>query len=395
MIKNIIFDLGGVVLKGEPIDLLDSLSLKSLEYNKLRLFFENWEKLDLGEISLLDKYNECNFSRDIDYKYKDILLNHFEKRDVNLELLKLINILKNKGYKIFVLSDNIKELEAYFINNALFKSFDEWIVSCDYHATKKDGTLFNLLFDKYELNPKECYFVDNNPRNIEVAKSFGLNAYLFNENDDIEKIYDDLNRYDIIQLERWDCMTLEELYEILMGDEPSTRLIENEEGLFKLIPELKVCKGFNQNNKWHVYDVYEHTLHVVDYVPNDLILRLAALFHDIGKTMVYQEDENNVGHFYDHWKASQIIFDKFANQHGVDDETKNSVSNLIYYHDINLSEFDNDSLGYIYSLLKEDGVKKLYQLKRADLLAQNPKYHNVLDEYDKEEGRILSRYKGE
>ena len=81
-----------------------------------------------------------------------------------------------------------------------------------------------------------------------------------------------------------------ELFKILLSDKPSDRIKNNEKEIFEFIPELKDCKGFNQNNDWHVYDVYEHILHVVDYVEEDLILRLTALFHDIGKPLSYTED---------------------------------------------------------------------------------------------------------
>ena len=74
-------------------------------------------------------------------------------------------------------------------------------------------------------------------------------------------------------------MDVNKLYEILMDDKPSILIKENEDYFFSLIPELKVCKGFNQNNPWHIYDVYEHILHVVDETPKDLSLRLVALFH--------------------------------------------------------------------------------------------------------------------
>ena len=92
-------------------------------------------------------------------------------------------------------------------------------------------------------------------------------------------------------------MSINGLFSILLSEKPSILIKQNEEDIFKLIPELKRCKGFNQNNPWHPYDVYEHILHVVDNVDNDLILRLIALFHDIGKPEVYKEDEQGIGNF--------------------------------------------------------------------------------------------------
>ena len=102
------------------------------------------------------------------------------------------------------------------------------------------------------------------------------------------------------------------LFEILTLPKPSIFIREFEEEIFDLIPELEKSKGFKQNNDWHIYDVYNHTLNVVDNVPSDLNLRLAALFHDIGKPDTYTEDENGVGHFYGHWDKSKEKFLKFA-----------------------------------------------------------------------------------
>ena len=132
------------------------------------------------------------------------------------------------------------------------------------------------------------------------------------------------------------------LKQILLQDKPSDYIRENSDKIFEMIPELKLCKGFNQNNIWHVYDVFEHILHVVDGVPKDLVLRMSALFHDVGKPFVYTEDENKVGHFYFHWNKSNDIFLSFASKYNLEDSFKNMVSNLILYHDINVDKLNND-----------------------------------------------------
>ena len=184
-------------------------------------------------------------------------------------------------------------------------------------------------------------------------------------------------------------MTIEELYTILLSEKPSIILKTNEEELFKLIPELEMCKGFNQNNKWHIYDVYEHILHVVDNVPGDLVLRLSALFHDMGKPLSYTEDENKVGHFYGHWEISKKIFDSFSLRYNLNEKLSEDVSNLIYYHDINISKLDKEDLDLVINKLGIEGINNLYELKKADLLAQNKKYHYILDEYDEQKERIF------
>ena len=184
-------------------------------------------------------------------------------------------------------------------------------------------------------------------------------------------------------------MTIEELYEILLSDKPSCILKSREKELFYLIPELDKCKGFEQNNDWHIYDVYEHILHVVDNVSPNLIIRLAALFHDIGKPLSYTEDENGVGHFYGHWEASQKIFIEFANKYNIDLNIREKVSQLIYYHDINISKLDNVELKEIIDKFSNEVIIQLFELKRADLLAQNKKYNYILNEYDIQKKKVL------
>lgn len=190
-----------------------------------------------------------------------------------------------------------------------------------------------------------------------------------------------------------DIMDIRKLYNILLEDNPSKELLNNEEELFKLIPELRTCKGFNQNSDWHIYDVYNHILHVVDYVPSDLVLRLAALFHDVGKPISYKEDENGIGHFYGHWEESQKIFESFSNKYNLDKNMSNTISNLIYYHDMNIGKLNDLELKKIYNIFGIDGIDKLYKLKEADLLAQNKKYHYILKDYDKQKSKIIIKKK--
>ena len=188
-------------------------------------------------------------------------------------------------------------------------------------------------------------------------------------------------------------MTAEELCELLMQDKPSEAIKSREAEVFELIPILKDCKGFDQQNEWHIYDVYEHILHVVDNVPTDIILRLAALFHDVGKPKTYTEDENGKGHFYGHWEVSQKIFDEFAKIYDIDKSITDRVSNLIYYHDRSIDNLDGDRFREVYDRLGYDGLKELYELKESDLLAQNEKYHYILDDYYNQRERLLIKIK--
>ena len=184
---------------------------------------------------------------------------------------------------------------------------------------------------------------------------------------------------------------MEFLTDILLKDNPSKYIKENKEVIFKLIPELSFSLNFDQNNKWHIYDVFEHILHVVDNVPNNLVLRLAALFHDIGKPFVYKEDEEGVGHFYGHWDKSNEIFLSFAEKYKLDECVKKQVSNLILYHDLNIDKLSKSELNKFVKELNKEEIIMLFQLKRSDLLAQNNEFHYLLDDIDKQEIKMLNK----
>lgn len=184
-------------------------------------------------------------------------------------------------------------------------------------------------------------------------------------------------------------MDINFLINILLKDKPSEFIRKNEEEIFKMIPELGLCKNFCQNNIWHIYDVYEHILHVIDEIPNDIILRFASLFHDIGKPFVYKEDEKGVGHFYGHWNKSKEIFDDFAIKYDFDKYKKDMISNLILYHDLNIDKVNDKELKKLVNIFNNNGINMLFQLKRSDLLAQNKEYHYLLGDYDKQKERIL------
>ena len=195
--KNIIFDLGGVILYDKPNSVLLNFNLDKDVYNELNIFFNDWNELDLGKKTLEEKYNECNFSDEINNKYKDSLLYYYKYRKINIELIDMINKLKENNYDIYILSDNNHETYNYYKNHPFFKNIDGWIVSCEYGVLKKDGKLFNILIDKYNLNPSECYFIDDKVENIKEAQKLGIKGYVFDNNNN--NLYQDIrnNGFDI------------------------------------------------------------------------------------------------------------------------------------------------------------------------------------------------------
>ena len=163
-------------------------------------------------------------------------------------------------------------------------------------------------------------------------------------------------------------MNYAELIEILLDDVPSITLRQKKEELASLIPEFRDSFDFDQKNIWHPYDVFEHTLRVVDSVDCDIKLKIAALFHDVGKpyTMIMGDDGN--GHFYGHWEKSKEIFTKYKDNFSLNSEEIELVCNLIEYHDLSIS---TKSIDTFIGLFNREDVELLFSLKKADILAQN------------------------
>ena len=96
---------------------------------------------------------------------------------------------------------------------------------------------------------------------------------------------------------------LDKLYEYLLSDDISLY----EEEIFKMIPELRYEKGFDQKSEWHEFDVWNHTLATILACDNNKGDRLVLLLHDIGKPFSYQDDKD-VRHFKNHALKSKFWY---------------------------------------------------------------------------------------
>lgn len=135
-----------------------------------------------------------------------------------------------------------------------------------------------------------------------------------------------------------------------------------------IIPELVPTFDFDQNNKYHIHDVYNHILYVVDYCKtNKFEIKLAALMHDIGKPNTYVVDEKGCGHFYTHpeisWEITKEVLDKRLR---LTREQADRVLELVKYHDIMIAD-TKASLKRMLNKHGEDWLRDWFILKQADM----------------------------
>lgn len=180
-----------------------------------------------------------------------------------------------------------------------------------------------------------------------------------------------------------------EFFKLLTGETAAAVLREFPEVFGVFWPELLPMVGFDQRNRHHCYDVWEHTLHALDAVPGDLVLRCAMLLHDVGKPACFTLDEQGVGHFYGHPAASRDLADRMLRRLKCGTDFRETVVRLVEWHDKDISRTDK-AIRRALRILGEEDLRRLILVKRGDNFGQAPAYWDRQKELDKAEA-ILDR----
>lgn len=164
-----------------------------------------------------------------------------------------------------------------------------------------------------------------------------------------------------------------ELNKIVISDRFAGMLIKYLDIFEQFIPELEDMNNFPQNNPHHIYDVLIHTFYTVISCQNDLILRLAALFHDIGKPHSYQDEADGIRHFVGHNIVGADMTDKIMRRLKYDNNTRNAVVQLVLYHDSSFIAKPSAVKRWL-NKVGEIQLKRLIDLRRADIEGQRVFY---------------------
>lgn len=162
-----------------------------------------------------------------------------------------------------------------------------------------------------------------------------------------------------------------ELVKLVTSGHPEFLKKAWELGITKVIlPEFDRAMESEQNNPNHAYSVGEHTLKVMQNVPPDKVMRLAALFHDLGKVDTKTTDEQGVDHFYGHPEVSAQIAAGVFNRLKFDNDTKTKVCRLVETHDWFIGAVPSHIRRYI-NRIGEDYFPMIFEFNKADVLAQS------------------------
>ena len=185
MIKNIVFDFGQVIVRWNPLDMVrgyvddpdDAALLADVVFDRLY-----WDKLDAGTVSdgeVIAAIRARIPERLWEVSERIFTEPAYEKPEVEgvYELVKRIS--EDKSKRLFLLSNLSKTRAAqadrvravHLIENRVFSSL------CG--SVKPDRKIFEYLCQAYNIKPEETLFIDDNPGNIEGARNYGIEGYLF------------------------------------------------------------------------------------------------------------------------------------------------------------------------------------------------------------------------
>ena len=159
-----------------------------------------------------------------------------------------------------------------------------------------------------------------------------------------------------------------ELCKLLLGAGAKAVLLEFSDVIARVIPQFAPCIGFNQNNRFHQYTVYEHIVRAVEnYSGQDLITKLVLFLHDIGKPHCYTEDEKG-GHFHGHGVISRDIAEQVLDNLRFDNKTKKQVLELVLYHDSVIEPTEKTIKRWLNKIGTEQ-FDRLLETRMADIFA--------------------------
>lgn len=179
MIRNIIFDLGNVLISFRPSEYMDRKEYS--EELKARILSDifharEWLQLDNGDITLPEAIDAISEKSSLT---KEEIAQIFNLRtDMMVPFDQNVNLLpelKKRGYRLYYLSnfptDIFPEIK---LTNHFFKFFDGGIISAEARHSKPNIRIYEILLEKYSIKPEESLFIDDLEANVRAAESIGI-----------------------------------------------------------------------------------------------------------------------------------------------------------------------------------------------------------------------------
>ncbi|MCR5715246.1 MAG: HAD family phosphatase [Lachnospiraceae bacterium] len=181
MIKNIIFDVGDVLIEYRWKSMMRDYGLSEEEATRIGLeIFDSpyWPLLDYGTILEEEAAEGLSKIYPADADVIRWFLSHGEyMRVLRPDVYERVFALKKAGYRLYILSNYCKGLFEKHTEGAPFlKEMDGMLISYMVHMNKPEHRIYEELLRRFDLRAQECLFFDDRPENVQGAKECGLEA---------------------------------------------------------------------------------------------------------------------------------------------------------------------------------------------------------------------------
>lgn len=180
MYKNIIFDLGGVVVDFNPREfLLERFYNEDMENKVFDLTFgsEEWLLLDAGKLTRTEgNARMLEHAKEVGcvFEVQSVLDDWNRMLKTRRKTVEVIKRLKKMGFSIYYLSNIPQDVIDEIRQRDFWPLFDGGIASCEVQLTKPDPAIYKLLLERYQLIPAETIFVDDHKPNTTAAFDLGI-----------------------------------------------------------------------------------------------------------------------------------------------------------------------------------------------------------------------------
>jgi putative hydrolase of the HAD superfamily len=187
MIRNVVFDVGNVFVRWSPPEIVrrcfDLAVDTDANQKRAEALFRSqiWRNLNLGELTQLEAelayQAQFGLTQDETQKLFFHVMDHQELIDGTMSIAQR---LRQSGYRVFGLTDNVREIVAYHkARNRFWDLFEGCVVSAEIGLMKPDPAIFRHMLETFRLAASETVFLDDFQVNVEGAKSVGIEAKLF------------------------------------------------------------------------------------------------------------------------------------------------------------------------------------------------------------------------
>lgn len=197
MIRNLVFDMGQVLMRWDPLFIASHYTDnedEAREFMNELIVQPDWYLVDAGQIA--EKDYRASLEKRAPEKWREKLLQCYDEFEIFMppieEMHKLAQRASKCGYEVYILSNALPRFRDLLKGWPTLQGVNGMIISAIEKVAKPDPAIYRLLLERFELTAEECVFIDDLQENIDAAEREGIHGIRFDG--DMAKLREELHR---------------------------------------------------------------------------------------------------------------------------------------------------------------------------------------------------------